>query len=146
MTRRVPIGYEPRPQFIPFHMRSQRWAAMVVHRRGGKTVACIADLIDAALSCTRPSPRFAYIAPQLKQAKTVAWDYLKRYGLAAVGATANESELRVDFSTNGGQVRLYGSDNPDALRGIYLDGLVLDEAGDQHPRLFNEILRPALSD
>lgn len=103
------------------------------------------DLIDAALRCTKERPRFAYVAPQLKQAKTVAWDYLKSFGLKVPGSSAHESELRLDLP-NGGQVRLYGSDNPDALRGIYLDGLVLDEAADTSPRLFNEILRPALSD
>jgi phage terminase large subunit len=139
------LGYRPREPFIPFHMRKQRWAVLVVHRRGGKTVACVADLIDAALRCKRERPRFAYIAPMLKQAKTVAWEYLKDFGLKIPGATAHESELRLDLP-NGGQVRLHGADNPDGLRGIYLDGVVMDEAGDMNPRLFNEILRPALAD
>jgi phage terminase large subunit len=103
------------------------------------------DLLDAALRCKHERPRFHYVAPLLKQAKTVAWDYLKSYGLRIPGATAHESELRLDLP-NGGQVRLFGSDNPDALRGIYSDGVVLDEAADMSPRVFNEILRPALSD
>ncbi len=103
------------------------------------------DLIDAAIRCPRERPRFFYIAPQLKQAKSVAWDYLKHYGLKIPGATAHESELRLDLP-NGGQVRLHGSDNPDALRGIYADGIVMDEAADTSPRVYNEILRPALSD
>ena len=46
-----------------------------------------------------------------------------------MGACVRESELRVDYP-NGGQVRLYGADNPDALRGIYLDGVVLDATRD----------------
>jgi phage terminase large subunit len=117
----------------------------VAHRRAGKTVACINDLIRAAALCPKPRPRFAYIAPQLKQAKTVAWDYLRQYGLDLPGSSVHETELRLDLQ-NGGQVRLFGSDNPDALRGIYLDGLVLDEAADTSPRVFNEILRPSLSD
>jgi phage terminase large subunit len=141
----ITLGYEARPQFLPFHARTERWGMVVAHRRAGKTVACVMDLIDAALRCEKERPRFAYIAPQLKQVKTVAWDYLKSYGLKVPGAVANESELRLDFP-NSAQVRLYGSDNPDALRGIYLDGLVLDEAADTSPRLFNEVLRPALSD
>jgi phage terminase large subunit len=145
MTTQIDLGYRARPQFAAFHARKQRWAVIVAHRRAGKTVACIMDLIDAAIRCQRERPRFAYIAPQLKQAKTVAWDYLKAYGLKIPGATAHESELRLDLP-NGAQVRLHGSDNPDALRGIYLDGLVLDEAADTSPRVFNEILRPALSD
>jgi phage terminase large subunit len=51
--------------------------------------------------------------------RTVAWDYL-RAAIApgrAVGASAHEGELRVDYP-NGGQVRLYGADNPDAMGGI----------------------------
>jgi hypothetical protein len=80
-----------------------------------------------------------------KQAKTVAWDYLKQYGLKIPGAVASESELRLDLP-GGAQVRLFGADNPDALRGMYLDGVILDEAADMSPRLFSEVIRPALSD
>ena len=139
------IPYEPRGQFRAFHDRKERWAVIVAHRRAGKTVACVNELIKGALLCTKPRPRFAYIAPLLKQAKTVAWDYAKEFGLVVPGASAHETELRLDLP-NGGQVRLFGSDNPDALRGIYLDGVILDEAADMSPRVFNEILRPALSD
>ncbi len=46
----------------------------------------------------------------------------------------------------GRRISLYGADNPDALRGIYLDGVVVDEYGDVNPQLFTEVLRPALSD
>lgn len=144
-TTTIRVDYEARPQFAPFHARQQRWAVIVAHRRAGKTVACVMDLVDAALRHPSPRPRFAYIAPQLKQAKAVAWDYVKHYGARLPGATVHETELRLDLH-NGGQVRLYGMDNPDALRGIGLDGVVLDEAADASPRLFSEILRPALSD
>jgi hypothetical protein len=142
---RLRLGYKVREPFKAFHRRKQRWAVLVCHRRAGKTVACIMDLIDHALRCQETRPRFHYIAPLLKQAKTVAWDYLKAYGLQIPGAVPNESELRVDFP-NGAQIRLYGADNPDSLRGIYSDGVVLDEAADMSPRMFSEILRPALSD
>jgi phage terminase large subunit len=141
----IDLGYVAREQFLPFHAREQRWAVIVAHRRAGKTVACILDLIDAALRCKKERPRFAYFAPLLKQVKTVAWDYLKAYGLKVPGAVAHEGELRIDFP-GGAQVRLFGSDNPDAQRGVYLDGVILDEAADGDPRLFPEILRPALSD
>jgi phage terminase large subunit len=152
MEEEVDLGYIPRPQFKEFHARDQRWGVIVAHRRAGKTVACVMDLIDSALRCPRERPRFAYIAPLYKQAKTVAWDFVKQYGLRVPGATASESELRLDFPPQfpaqgpGGQVRLYGADNPDALRGIHLDGVILDEAADMSPRLFSEVIRPALSD
>lgn len=145
VVQRVTIPYAPRAAFKPFHNRQKRWGSLVVHRRGGKTVASVNDLIKGALTCQRPDPRFAYIAPLYKQAKDVAWQYVKYYSLAVPGAVAHESELRVDYP-NGGRVRLYGADNPDALRGIYLDGVVLDEYADMNPRIWGEIIRPALSD
>lgn len=144
-TQEINLGYEPRDAFIPYHNRSERWSVIVAHRRAGKTVACILDLIDAALRCKRKNPRFAYIAPLLKQAKDAAWTYVQEYGMQIPGATVNQNELRLDLP-NGGRVRLYGGDNPEALRGIYLDGVVLDEYGDMHPKLYPNVIRPTLSD
>lgn len=141
----IEIPYCPRAQFLSFHYRKQRWACVVAHRRLGKTVACVNEVIKGALTCTKPNPRFAYIAPLHVQAKDVAWGYLKQYSLAIPGTETNESELRVDFP-NGGRVRLYGADNYDRLRGIYLDGVILDEFADMDPRVWPEVIRPALSD
>ena len=119
----------------------------MTHRRAGKTVACIHDLQRQALRCPRVRPRFAYLSPFLRQSKAVAWDYLRAAMSAArvAGATAHESELRVDYP-GGAQVRLYGADNPDAMRGVYFDGIVLDEYADMDPRVWSEIIRPALAD
>jgi phage terminase large subunit len=142
----VEVEILPRKQFREFLTTTNRYAVIVAHRRAGKTVACIQRLMKATLECNKKRPRFAYIAPYLKQAKTVAWDYLKEYASKIPGAAIHESELRVDFPHNGAQIRLYGADNPDALRGIYLDGVVLDEAADMSPRIYPEIVRPALSD
>ena len=141
----VSTGYQARPYFVPFHMRTQRWACLVLHRRGGKTVACVADLLDAALRCTLPNPRFAYIAPYYAQAKDTAWMYVKQMTRDIPGAEINETELRVDLP-NGGRLRLYGADNYDRLRGVYLDGVVLDEYADIDPRAWPEVIRPTLSD
>lgn len=142
---RVTIPYSPRPQFKPFHARKQRWAVVVAHRRCGKTVACLNDLQKAALLCPKERPRFAYIAPYLKQAKAVSWDYMLHYSAPIPGISVNHSELRIDYP-NGGQVRLWGADNADAMRGLYFDGIVLDEPADMYPTIWPEILRPALSD
>jgi hypothetical protein len=141
------VDYRPRRPFLPFHQRRQRFACIVTHRRAGKTVACIHDLQRQALRCPRVRPRFAYLSPFLRQSKAVAWDYLRAAMSAArvAGATAHESELRVDYP-GGAQVRLYGADNPDAMRGVYFDGIVLDEYADMDPRVWSEIIRPALAD
>lgn len=145
VARSVVIPYAPRRAFLPYHATNKRWRVIVAHRRAGKTVATINHLIRSALTCPLPEPRAAYIAPLYRQAKDVAWTYLKRFALVIPGAEANESELRVDLP-NGGRVRLYGADNPDGMRGIYLDDCVLDEAADMRPRVLPEIIRPALSD
>ena len=144
-TVEIQIDYAPRVQMLAFHDRVQRWGVIVAHRRFGKTVACINELIKGALTCPLPDARFAYVAPTYGQAKDVAWMYLKRYAFCVPNTVAIESELRVDFP-NGARVRLYGSDNYDRMRGIYFDGIICDEFGDQDPRSWTEVIRPALSD
>lgn len=146
MLATTEIAYQARSQFIPFHKRTQRFACLVCHRRAGKTVACVHDLLDGALRCELTRPRFAYVAPLRNQAKAVAWDYLRAgvSPLLDLGAQINESELRVDLH-NGGQVRLFGADNVDALRGLYLDGIVLDEYASMDPRIA-QVIGPALAD
>lgn len=141
----VDLGYRPRPLQADIHRSLKRWNVLVCHRRFGKTVLCIAELIDKALRCDKDRPRFAYLAPLYKQAKQAAWDYLKSYALKIPGATAHETELRVDLPGDR-RVQLFGADNPDALRGMYLDGVVLDEYAQMPPKVWSEVVRPMLSD
>lgn len=136
----------PREQFREYLLRDQRWASVVAHRRAGKTVACIMDLIKHAIEHEGREPRFAYIAPTYTQAKDVAWSYLKEYTQAIPGMEKSESELSVTFPHNGARIRLYGAENYDRIRGLYLDGAIIDETGDIDPRAWPEVIRPALSD
>lgn len=138
------IPYAPRPQFSAYHARTERWAVIVAHRRAGKTVATVNDLIRLALGCRRPQPRYAYIAPYLAQAKEIAWDYLKHYAQPVTRAV-NESELWVEM-INGARIRIHGADNPDRLRGPYLDGVVMDEYADMRGEVLGSIIRPMLAD
>ena len=143
----APPLYAARPQFAALHDREQRWAVVVAHRRAGKTVACVNDLIRRAIECDRPNPRFAYIAPQLNQAKDIAWQYLLEFSAAvAPERKTHATELWVELPGNGARIRIYGADNPDRLRGLYLDGAVLDEFGDMDPTTWSRVVRPALSD
>lgn len=143
MSERLRLKYTPRPAFRSFHNRTQRFAVLVCHRRAGKTVACVRELEKGALTCPLPNPRFAYIAPLYRQAKQVAWDYAKQgyYQMRAAGILAkkNESELKIEYP-NGGALQLYGADNPDSLRGIYLDGCVLDEYANIDPTLLLSLI------
>lgn len=146
MTR-ITLPYTPRPLQRQVHelLDRRRWAVLICHRRFGKTVLLINQLIKKALTHPLPDARFAYLTPYLKQAKMVAWDYLKYYTRTIPRISYNEAELRADFP-NGARVRLFGADNMEGQRGIYLDGCVLDEYGHMDPRIFTSILRPALSD
>lgn len=137
--------YKPRGPFRDFHARKERWGAMLCHRRAGKTVACIADLVLSALFMKLQDGRFAYIDPYLNQAKDVAWLYVKRFTEDIPGVTHNESELRADFP-NGARIRLYGADNAERIRGGYLDGVILDEYPDMAPGVWGSVIRPMLSD
>lgn len=142
---RVSTGYRPRAHQALIHQSLKRFSVLVCHRRFGKTVLCINELVDRALRCELPNPRYAYIAPLFNQAKDIAWTYLKEYTRSIPGVETNETELRVALP-NGAHVRLYGADNPDRLRGIYLDGVVLDEYAQMSPRIWGEVIRPLLAD
>ena len=141
----VKIPYKPRDLQAEMHAKLKRWNVLVMHRRFGKTVFAVNHMIKHALTCTLPRPRVALVAPTFTQAKRISWDYVKYYAGVIPGVTFNETELRADFP-NGGRIMLLSGENPDALRGIYLDLCVFDEYGMQNPRVWGEVVRPALSD
>jgi hypothetical protein len=145
MAEVIEIAYKPREQQLAIHelMDSKRFGVVVAHRRMGKTVSAINHLIKDALLNQKEAPRYAYIAPTYGQAKRVAWDYLVKYA-EPLGGTSNISELRVDFW--GRRIQLFGSDNPETLRGQYFDGVILDEIGDQNPKIWTDVCRPSLVD
>ena len=139
----IVLPYKPREWQRLAHANVRKRNVIVCHRRAGKTNFALAELTKRALS--EPNARFAYIAPTYKQAKVIAWDIIKNLLRPIPGATFNESELRADLP-NGSRVTLYGSDNPDSLRGIALWGVVFDEYSQQKANIFTEIVRPALAD
>lgn len=141
----INLPYEPRDEFVDFHQRTQRNALMVCHRRMGKTVGCIGDLVVRALHTQKKDARYGYVAPFRQQAKEIAWVYLKNMTDGIRIEKPRESELRVKLP-NGAWITLYGADNPDALRGLYFDGLILDEFGDMKPSLMGEVILPCLAD
>lgn len=118
---------------------------VVAHRRAGKTVACVNELIRAAARDTRRGQLYAYCAPFYAQAKTVAWDYIKHFSQPIPGLKVNEAELRVDLP-NGNRIQLFGADNADRMRGLAFSGIVADEYGDWKPTVWSYVVRPALAD
>lgn len=139
------LEYVPRQQFLSFHNRRHRWAVLNTHRRAGKTVALTNDLIVGALQNQLRKPQLAYIGPTFTQAKRIAWAYMKDYAEPYLSKPPSESELKVTLH---GDRTIYclGADNPDSLRGMYLDGAVMDEYALFRPSVFSTIIRPALSD
>ena len=141
---RIILPYRPRRAFMPFHERTKRWACLVAHRRAGKTVAAVNDMIRAAAMYQGQYGLFGYVAPYRSQAKSVAWQYFKD-GAHPIIQSVNEQELAITL-INGAQIRLFGADNADSLRGLGFSGIYLDEYGDFKPSVFGNVIRPALSD
>lgn len=132
-------------------LESHSRSVLVCHRRYGKTVLVINHMIKMAIKCQKRMPVFAYIAPYRKQAKTIAWSYLKYYLHVLPGITVNESELYVEFASmhkgcSGARIYIMGADNPDSARGLYFDGVVLDEPAQIKSELWDEVILPALMD
>jgi len=73
--------------------------------------------------CKLKNPRFAYIAPTFKQAKSIAWDYMKQFTDKIPYIKFNETELRVDLP-NGARITLLGAENSDGLE-VYILMVVL---------------------
>ena len=142
--RLIKLKYRPREVFEDFHKRKERWAVLVAHRRCGKTVACINELIVKALLENKKDAQYAYIAPYYAQSKSIAWQYLLKFS-EPFRTNQNQSELWIELF-NKSRIRLFGADNPDALRGLYLDGVILDEYADMKPSVWGSVLRPLLSD
>lgn len=143
----VQIPYRPRVQQREAmrQIAKARFSVLVCHRRFGKTVLGVNWLQQGALTNVNPRPRTAYIGPTYRQSKAVAWDYCQYYARPIPAVQFNQSELRVDYP-NSGQLRLYGADNPDSLRGIYLDRAHLDEYGMHPAKTFTEVISATLVD
>jgi len=118
------------------------------HRRFGKTYFALNWLIKRIICATdlpgAPAKGF-YCCPKQTQARKVAWEYLQFFCRVLPGYKPNKQELSVTF-LGGKKITLAGSDTADAHRGIYLDGLVLDEVAQMSPSVWGEIFRPALAD
>ena len=143
----IEIPYVPRPLQAKLHndLDNHRFAVLNCHRRFGKTILIILHLIKKALTNDKKNPRYYLIGPTFVSIKRVCWDYLKQYASCIPGTTFNETELRCDLP-NGARITLLSSEDPDKIRGIYADGVCIDECSQMNPILWNEIIRPALSD
>jgi len=147
----IKLQYQARTWQREAHLlqKQNRFVVLACHRRSGKSELAMMTLLDHALKATEKLSLYTYIAPLLKQSKAIMWSRMKdrceplrRANLIDI----NEGELYIKFRHNGAIIRLFGADNPDAVRGLKLNGCILDEVAQMKPELFYDIVQPALSD
>ncbi len=148
--RNIVIPYRPREHFKTLHASMKRWKFVVAHRRAGKSVAEINEVIKRALTNPRtfPVPRYAYVGPSFAQTKDLIWGYLKHYTSVLIpeGCKYNEGDLECTLP-NGAKITLYGGAAAyERMRGMYFDGIVLDEFPLLNPAVFSTVVRPCLAD
>jgi len=123
-----------------------RFKVVVCGRRFGKTTFAVNTLIEEALF--NNNSLYFYVAPTYRQAKMIAWQMLIE-SLAKLPNKlihkVNESELYCVLGNNS-RIYIKGADNPDSLRGVGLNGIVLDEYADMKQNVFSDIIRPSLTD
>jgi hypothetical protein len=146
--RDVIIPYIPRKHFLPLHNAKQRFQLVVAHRRAGKTVAEYNHLLRAATQNKRnhPPPRYAYVGPSFEQTKDLVWGYAHYYADNLPGVSFSEGELTTKLAS-GATIKLYGGAAAyERMRGLYFDGIVLDEYPLLAPNVFSSVVRPCLAD
>ena len=120
-----------------------RFRVVVAGRRFGKTFLSMWEIAKFA---RHPNRKIFYIAPTYRQAKQIIWEDLKQQLVQKRWAKKiNESDLSI-LLVNNTKIYLRSSDNPDSLRGVSMDFMIMDEAAMIDPRMWQEICRPALSD
>lgn len=155
----ISTGYRPRKHQKYIHTHVNRFTVLVCHRRFGKTVTIVNEIIDRALSNPLRNPQYAYIAPTYRQAKRIAWQYFKDFTRNIPNSEPKETELTIfihrpdrvcpmtgELEPDVIKLMLIGADDPDDIRGIYLDGAGLDEFAKCDPIVWRQVVRPALSD
>ncbi len=149
-VRSISTGYTPREWQLKVHRELRRFSVLNVHRRGGKSILCVNQLIHTLLTCPHKNPFGAFVAQNYASAKRIIWQYLKDYTQNFIDVSANESELLLTIPRpwKGDKIRiqLLGSERPDSLRGLYFDMVIFDEFAFSDPTAWNSIIRPALSD
>lgn len=144
------LGYHPKAHQHEMAASRKRFRCDVVHRRGGKSVQKVLKLITRAYWCPMPHGRYAYLGPTYSQTEDIIWGYVQAIHEQIPGSVLLTSKLAIIIPTATGgksRIRLYGVDSPkQRLRGAYLDGCVIDEFQDCPEHVWQEQVRPMLSD
>lgn len=128
-------------QMIVFGSR-HRFKCVVAGRRFGKTILSKTLIIKYA---SKPKSKVWYVAPTYRMAKQIMWQDLQDSLPDRWIRKCNDTTMTL-WLVNGSTIELKGADNPDSLRGIGLDFLVLDEFQDMTEDTWKKVLRPTLAD
>ena len=120
-----------------------RFRVLITGRRFGKTFLALNEL---AKFSRYPKKKVWYIAPTYRMCKDIMLDPLvekmtKHKWISKV----NYSDLTITLR-NKSLIQLRSSENFNALRGVGLDFICIDEFSDVDERAWFEVLRPTLSD
>ena len=123
---------------------NHRFRVICAGRRWGKSV--LAQLIVLKWA-TENVGTYWIVNPTYRQAKQIHWRHLINLVPREWVHKKNEVELSITLK-NGSIIELKGAENPDALRGVKLHGLVIDEIASirNWEWLWSEVLRPTLTD
>jgi hypothetical protein len=98
-TELIDLGFRPRAWQTRVLKSSSGSPSSSCIAAAGKTVLAVMRLIDAALRLELPMGHYGYLAPQLKQAKRIAWRYLKFYGKRFPARRSINRNSRSSFRT-----------------------------------------------
>jgi len=87
-----------------------------------------------------------YVTQTYGAAKNIIWTPLKQKLRGLNWCKTFHEVAMIANLVNGSQIALKGANNPDSLRGVGLDYLVIDECAYVDERIWTEVLRPTLSD
>lgn len=118
-----------------------RFRVLACGRRWGKSLLAIGSALEHA---ARPGAVVWYVAPTFPMVD-LHWRTLLTMLPPGFPATAHQQSRRLDLP-NGASIQFKSGDNPDSLRGAGLDFAVLDEAAFMSGSVWEEAIRPALSD
>ena len=121
-----------------------RFRIVCAGRRAGKSV--LSRMIVLQWAVKEPG-LYWIVSPTYKQSKMIHWRDIQGEIPLDWIRSKNEVELSITL-TNGSIIELKGAENPDALRGVKLRGLVIDEIASirNWDWLWSEVLRPTLTD
>lgn len=123
---------------------NHRFRVVCGGRRLGKSVLSRIVVLNWAI---KEVGNYWIVSPNYKQSKMIHWrDFQKEIPREWI-AKKNEVELSLTLK-NGSVIELKGAENPDALRGVKLRGLIIDEIASirNWDWLWSEVLRPTLTD